>query len=202
MFTKNFYILAGGVNILGSGASNVLKDSWYKLRNIAGNLMKSYSGYGGVGGGDVSNSFSVSAIQTPLKIEKSSLLAEQYWGSIYNCKYYSGVVFGNGTAPESIEDYTMSGELFTTYTHNLTENMVFDDNGAERVVVYTLTNTGSEPFTISEIGMIGYGYLSNQSNRAYESNFLWERTLLEVPITIAPGGIGQIAYTIRINYPV
>ena len=69
--------------------------------------------------------------------------------------------------------------------------------------MFTLTNTGSEDFTISELGLVTYAYITNTNGYCYENNFLLERTVLENPITIpANGGVGQVTYTIRMDYPV
>ena len=97
----------------------------------------------------------------------------------------------------------MSGELFTEYTSSQTQETVVDDDGVSYTIRYTLTNTGNEDFTISEIGLFGFLYKKHKSyNYHYRYNFLTERTLLESPITIpANGGVGQLTYTLRYNYP-
>ena len=97
----------------------------------------------------------------------------------------------------------MSGELFTTYTASYTDNIEQDDNGATRTIMYTLTNTGTEDFTISEVGLFGAAYLKHKDYARYLNyHVLFERTLLETPITIpANGGVGQVTYTIRLDYP-
>ena len=116
-----------------------------------------------------------------------------------------GVVFGNGTAKESVNSYEMSGDLFVTYTASSVSEYGVDETGVYRTVTFTLTNTGAEDFTVSEVGIIGYVAEtfgnSSYSNAIYYTNVLLERTLLENPITI-PGnnGVGQVSYTIRMNF--
>ena len=135
-----------------------------------------------------------------LKISKSELKCSTTYET--SNSGHRGVVFGNGTAAESINDYTMSGDLFTTYTSSYSMECIGDDTGLTKTCTFTLTNTGDE-FTISEVGLFGFAYVSHYSsnNRYYVYDILLDRTLLETPITIPAGGVGQVTYTIRMNYP-
>jgi hypothetical protein len=58
--------------------------------------------------------------------------------------------------------------------------------------MYTLTNNGTEDFTVSEIGL--YGYIRQKhkdKSYYYRYHVLIDRTLLETPITIpGNGGVG------------
>lgn len=204
MFTKNYYNLAQG-QIVGVGTTNVLPYIYYKLINIAGNTPASYSGYGQENGGMTrSGSYDFSNLMSRHVMKpKSEFVAESKYSSYYNTKDIYGIVFGNGQDAESIDSYTMSGDLFTDYTVSSVQSFEIDDNGMVRVVMFTLTNTGSEDFTISELGLVTYAYITNTNGYCYENNFLLERTVLENPITIpANGGVGQVTYTIRMDYPV
>jgi hypothetical protein len=109
-----------------------------------------------------------------------------------------GVYFSTGGEPESPTNCAISGDIITTYssTHKITYS--FDENGATTTVVYTITNTGTDAFTIGEIGVIGYmNTKHNSKTRYYIEYFLWDRTVLETPVTIEPGGVGQVTYTLR-----
>ena len=108
-----------------------------------------------------------------------------------------GVCFGDGTASPTEDDYNLSGNIITTITATATQSRTSVEDGGIMSAVYTITNTGSESITISEIGMFSYWYTSST---AY-STFLCERSLLDTPVTIEPGGVGQVTYTIRMNYP-
>lgn len=114
--------------------------------------------------------------------------------------YGNGVFFGDGTTLPTPNDYKLSGNVITTFTHTVVSiTSTSNENGVSTTALYNITNTGSEPITISEIGLFSQWYrTSNQDYYAY----LIDRTLLEVPVTIDPNGIGQITYTIRMNYPV
>lgn len=113
---------------------------------------------------------------------------------------YLGVIFGTGTTQPTLDDYQMSGEHFVEYTVSQSLTVDSDDLGVTYTCVYTLTSTASEDVTIGEIGLSGVAKRKLGSS-FYCTGFLVERTLLETPITISPGGVAQITYTLRINYP-
>lgn len=204
MFTKNFYIASVAYNTIANvGNSKLNALCYYSLTNIAGNKCERFNKYGVEnGGGTLINVSGLSGYNTHPKKEKSKLVAEYVTTSSFSPVY--GVLFGNGTEPESVDNYTMSGELFTTYTYSSTVDVDWEDGGVATTVVYTLTNTGAEDFTVSEIGLVGYASIAhaNNSSDKHYNNILLERTLLDTPITI-PGnnGVGQITYTLRYDYP-
>lgn len=117
-----------------------------------------------------------------------------------NAELFRGVIFGTGTKEPTLDDYQMSGDHFVDYTASYTLTDDIDDLGVTYTCIYTLTSTASEDVTISEIGLTVPAYKRVASYYMYYG-FLIERTLLETPITISPGGVGQITYTLRINYP-
>ena len=110
-------------------------------------------------------------------------------------KTYGGVIFGTGTTPPSIDDYTISGDIITGLNSSAVFDTSFDDAGRTVTTTYTLTNTNDEAVTIGEIASV----MGAGSSSSYA--ILLERTVLESPITIEPGGVGQVTYTIRMNYP-
>ena len=114
----------------------------------------------------------------------------------------AGVVFGNGTTAVKANDYWLSGSVITTYTATYSSSYIYDKDGVTYTTLYTLTNTSTtDSITIGEVGLVwNYRYAGN--NTYYTNTALVERTLLDTPIAIAPNGVGQVTYTIRINYPV
>lgn len=106
-----------------------------------------------------------------------------------------GVVFGDGNTPASIDDYQMSGEHFTTYSALHSRNYNIDETGVTATIVFTITNTGTETFTIREIGQF------YQQGSSTDLCVLVERTVLDSPVTIEPNGIGQVTYTVRFPFP-
>lgn len=120
-----------------------------------------------------------------------------YCPSLYTANTYSGVVFGTGTAPVTFDDYTLSGTEITSYTYSRTVTKSVDELGMSITGLYTITNTSNESFTIGEVGLrCTYNGSSGSSNI-----IMIERTVLESPVTIPAGGVGQVTYTIRMNYP-
>ena len=110
-----------------------------------------------------------------------------------------GVVIGDGTAEPSADDYKMSGSLVTKFTSTATVTKEDSADGCVLTALYTITNTGSEDITISEIGLTACG---NGNPHVASDMALIERTLLETPVTIPPSGVGQITYTIEVKHPV
>ena len=111
----------------------------------------------------------------------------------------NGAHIGTGTTPPTIDDYCFSGDIIKDFTYSCSLTRNYDENGSSITALYTITNTGGTAFTIGEIGLIANLGNDNSSNITYFA--LLERTVLETPVTIEPGGVGQVTYTIRINYP-
>lgn len=203
MFTKNYYI--GHVSSKTAADDydkSTLDQRYVLLRDINGDLLKLRTNYGHAAGGTTNITLEVGrALITQLKLAKSDLNCDKTY--VNSSRSTIGVCFGNGTAPVTMNDYNMSGDLFTTYTASHSHTITYDETGVTNTIIYTLTNTSSEDFTISEIGLFGYTYIKNSSSSAYYNHsILVERTLLETPVTI-PGnnGVGQITYTFRYDYP-
>lgn len=119
----------------------------------------------------------------------------------YLRKWYTesaGVVLGTGTTAPTLDDYALSGNLVNTYTYSATIKNESDENGLTTTALYTITNTGTSAITIGEIGLIA-DLTTNSSSATYKG--LLERTVLDTPLTIEPGGVGQLTYAIRFNYP-
>ena len=124
-----------------------------------------------------------------------------YLGNVLTSLYSNGgVIFGSGTTPPSLDDYKLSSSIISTITASApTPSVVTDDNGVSVTTIYSLTNTGTEDITVGEVGLIASLYSS--SSTEYYLKALLERTVLDTPVTIPAGGIGQVTYTIRMNYP-
>lgn len=110
----------------------------------------------------------------------------------------SGVVLGTGTTPATSDDITLAGNVISTYTYTSSAVAQQTDNGYEATATYTITNTGTDAFTVSELCFFASAYNSDSSS---SGPMLLERTVLENPLTIEAGGIGVLTYTIRMNYP-
>lgn len=102
----------------------------------------------------------------------------------------NGVMFGTGDTAPTVEDTTLSGSIITGLTISSSFKTVGDnlDDYAEISTVYLVTNTNTEDVTVREIAYVYYGCMM-------------DRTVLDTPVTIPAGGIGQVTYTLRMNYP-
>lgn len=120
-------------------------------------------------------------------------------GNANSASAVTGVIFGNGNAPATPNDYKMAGDLMSNGSVSVaqSENRADDGSYVELVNIYTVTNAMNEDFTIAEVGVVG-GFGNNSQNYF---TCLLDRTVLETPITIPAGGVGVVTYTIRMNYP-
>lgn len=108
-----------------------------------------------------------------------------------------GVIIGDGDTAPTVNDYKLSGNLISTFTYSAAVTAEDTDDGVIITGLYTITNSGTETITIKEIGLVA----TPTNNSGLRYRLLIERTVLETPITIEPGGVGQVTYTIRMNYP-
>ena len=116
---------------------------------------------------------------------------------------YQGVVFGDGATEPSFDDYTLAGSVIKGLTGTISRTGTNNgESGAEATAVITVTNGNSNEVTIREVGYIGYAtfYYTNSSNST-GGYIMLDRTVLDTPVTIPAGGVGQVTYTIRMNYP-
>lgn len=102
----------------------------------------------------------------------------------------SYVKFGDGDVPATIDDYKLSGNTITGLTGSAVASYTPDDDGITFSAVWTLTNGNADSVTIKEVGLT-----------TYTGGYFIDRTVLDTPVTIPAGGVGQITYTIRLNYP-
>ena len=109
-----------------------------------------------------------------------------------------GVIFGTGSTPPSIDDYCLSGEIVTGFNWTANVNKTESDSGVSVKAIYTITNTISESITIREVALMSA--LHGAYNGAAYCGLI-ERTVLDNPVTIPAGGVGQVVYTITFNYP-
>lgn len=107
---------------------------------------------------------------------------------------YGGVAFGTGTTPPTLDDYCLSGDMIAGIVASCVFQENSDDSGCTLTMVYTIVNNNSSEITIGEVAAFcGSG--------GSTKGFMLERTMLDSPVTIPAGGVGQVTYTIRMNYP-
>lgn len=117
--------------------------------------------------------------------------------SLGSCDYrsahyssYGYILLGNGTTEPTREDYTMSGDILTTgKQQSASGTMEVMPDGYKTTRYLFVNNTGTEDFTVNEIGWF------------CKKGLLMDRTLLETPLIIPAGQTGKISYTIYFKYP-
>ena len=102
-----------------------------------------------------------------------------------------GVIFGDGDTPPTAEDYKLAGNIITGLSTSV--NMTSSINNGVAQIVATYTITASSEVTIKEIAAF--------ANAGSTGKYMVDRTVLDTPVTIPAGGIGQVEYTITFNYP-
>lgn len=145
------------------------------------------------------------ANNTFLRLGAAGMADAAYLASLYKVRTsygtHGGVVIGTGTTPPTADDYALSGDIISTFSASASVERFNDENGAGVTATYMITNTGTSDFTIGEIGLIANISHSTYSSSTNTLKALLERTVLDAPVTIPAGGIGQVVYTIRVNYP-
>ena len=119
----------------------------------------------------------------------------------------AGVMFGTGTGTPTVDDSCLFGNFipgltYSNITYVKTINAADDLHDGSITIVYTISNTTDADITIGEVALATYveGY---EDGKTYSSYYpiLIEHTALDTPITIPPGGVGQVTYTISMDYP-
>lgn len=105
-----------------------------------------------------------------------------------------GIIIGTGTTPPTVNDYKLENQITsgfgstTSFPNN--DSAVYNAKGI--VSCCTITNSSqTDNLVINEIGYI--------KGRAGYWNILYDRIVLDTPITIAPGATKTIEY--RLNMP-
>ncbi|MBQ6991048.1 MAG: hypothetical protein IJN58_08320 [Clostridia bacterium] len=109
-----------------------------------------------------------------------------------------GVMFvTGGTAPQK-ESVWIDGNVVSGISTTVTKETATDDNGVPYTsATYSITNNNASAITIDEVCWLTLIYKTQYGNSPY----IADRTRLASPITIEPGGIGQVTYTVKVSWP-
>lgn len=108
-----------------------------------------------------------------------------------------GVSFWSGATEPTRNDIKGDGTCITGLQGTVATEITSNENGTTAQKVYTLTNTNSHDVTIDTVCcVVGFTYAYSKVIAV-----LIDRTKLETPITIAAGGVGQVTYTLGLNFP-
>ena len=131
------------------------------------------------------------------KFEWNTLLSKLQTSANSN----NGVVLGDGDTPPTFEDYTLAGNPISNFVFTASiSRLNIDNSGAMIRALYTITNNNSVEITIKELCLI---VNATQFSSSYDAKnkIVLDRTVLDTPVTIPAGGIGQVEYTITFNLP-
>lgn len=177
MFTRNWYVAVG--NFLTGAASEVELTGYSGTKGTQGNISTNYGvpqlykGYSSTSG--------ASDMGTLLKTTTNP---------------GKGVMFGDGDTAPTMDDYKLAGNIFAAFTGTAAIKREGSEGLAKITGLYTLTNAGDTAFTIREVALWQPVQIGSSAQ-----SMLIERTVLAEPVTIEPGGVGQVTYTIEFKYP-
>lgn len=111
-----------------------------------------------------------------------------------------GVYFGSGSTPATVNDITLEAPIVSglSITNADKTLLLYDGNGVGTASAsYTVKNTTEEEINIREIGCFATGVGQGTTGAVMT---LFERTVLDNPITIQPGVTKLITYKLTFNH--
>ena len=112
--------------------------------------------------------------------------------------YASGVLFGTGDTPASLDDYKLAGTVIQNIAALVHKTYSYSEAQPSLKMVYMITNNNEAAITIKEVALnLQFDYNANGSS----IGCVIDRTVLDTPVTIPAGGVGQVEYTITLNLP-
>lgn len=111
----------------------------------------------------------------------------------------AGIQIGSGSTPASANDHALESLITSGVSATVTLNKQVDGDGNyESAYLVTVTNNGSADVVVSEIGYVVYLLgATNNGSSSQAIYVLFDRTLLNTPVTIAPGESATITYTMK-----
>lgn len=112
----------------------------------------------------------------------------------------TGFCVGSGTTAATENDYNLESQITSGISSSVVVNPYLDDNNDPCVDFdLTITNTGSTPLTIAEIGYKQNIYCTTAQGGTSASYklCLLDRTVLDQPVTIPASDYAVIRYTIK-----
>lgn len=116
----------------------------------------------------------------------------------------AGISVGTGTTPVTEDDYNLEETLSSVNMVMTATKYGLDENNYPYVQYsITITNTSQSDIVVSEVGYKQNVTLKKTIGSTVASNsqvVLIDRTILDTPVTIAPGDAGIVTYKLRTNY--
>lgn len=137
---------------------------------------------------------------TPNTFGNSSAFPYNAYQTIATSASSAGFCVGSGTTVATENDYTLVSQITSGISASVVTNPYLDSNGDPCVDFdLTITNTGSTPLTIAEIGYKQNIYCTTAqgSTSASYRLCLLDRTVLDQPVTIQASDYAVIRYTLK-----
>ena len=128
-------------------------------------------------------------------LNSESYVQSQSIKPFYSMNKSGYVLFGSGTTPPTPNDIKIESVVSVGITMPGSVSFNLTDEYMEASCTYGVQNTSSNDITISEIALYGLATFP-----ALSCTLMYDRTVLDTPITIPAGQSKQITYTIRFNY--
>lgn len=112
----------------------------------------------------------------------------------------AGIHIGSGSSPEAVTDYALESVIASGFTGSYSIGERADANGNPQLeLIMTITNTGSEDITVSEVGYYQNVYYANSpsGDGNTQQPIMLDRTLLNTPVTIPAGESAAITYRLK-----
>lgn len=112
---------------------------------------------------------------------------------------YPGVYFGSGSTPASKNDYTLESPITSGLSISNPSSLMYKEKNGKHSysAEFILKNTTDADINIYEIGLYGQVGYYGSSYMLYPC--LYERTVLDEPITIPAGESKLVTYKITFN---
>ena len=104
------------------------------------------------------------------------------------------MIIGSNNAAETGASYGLKNKITDGLNIAIVRSMTDNDDGSNSsVIVATYTNVSADAITIGEVGLKGNVKFSGSGGT---TSIVFDRTPLGTPLTIQPGEVGRIVYTI------
>lgn len=102
----------------------------------------------------------------------------------------TGLIIGSGTTEPTYDDYKLESVISSGISASLAHS-----NGS---TVVTITNSGNQSISISEVGIVQYALISNNSSNNSPC-LIYRETF--TPVVLAPNEVCQIIVKVDVNIP-
>ena len=108
------------------------------------------------------------------------------------------VIFGKGTTPPTLGDYSLENQITSGLTITSTLSSSVNTDNVTVHLMFSIANTSEEDISIAEIGLRAPVFKTGSSY----TTVLLDRTVLAEPVTVPAGGSAMLDYVLEFGLPV